>query len=105
MVDSYGQFYVSKEIKGSKARKAIKHSTFFRGEPVAAAGTIQCNKKGKIVKITNDSGHYQPGKKEMRNALLALKRHGDDLAHVKVELRENKKKKTSNAADWKLEVA
>lgn len=105
VVDAFGQFYISKEIKGSKDKKAIKHSTFFRGEPVAAAGTIQCNRKGKIVKITNDSGHYKPGKKEMRNALLALKRHGEDLSQVKVEFREGKKKRTSNAADWNLEVA
>jgi hypothetical protein len=102
VVDCYGQFYISKDISGSKNEKAIKHSSFFNGNPVAGAGKLYCNNDGKIIKITNSSGHYQPGKEDMRQTLLALKRHGTDLSKIKVVLHEGKKKSESIASDWDL---
>ncbi len=89
VMDRFGQFYLSKDISGNarSGEKAIKHSTFFNGRKVAAAGKITCNKKGEVVKITNESGHYRPGEFEMDQVKVALQRHGVKVDGIKVEIR------------------
>lgn len=84
VVDKYGQFYVSEEKTVHK--KVIKHSSFLKGHPVAGAGSLSlCPRTHTIVQITDSSGHYRPGKEELKNTLTALMRSGVDLAKVDVK--------------------
>ena len=46
-------------MKNGEQARQVHHSTPVRGQPVAGAGDIQVS-AGKITKISNDSGHYQP---------------------------------------------
>lgn len=101
VMDKYGQFHISKDIQGdAKAgKKAIKHSTFFNGKPVAAAGKMICNNDGKIVKVTNSSGHYEPGKFEMRQVAKSLMHHGANVDDITFEIQKGDKKKTYKGKD------
>jgi hypothetical protein len=54
-----------------------KHDTILQGNNVICAGTI-IFKKGKIVRITNDSGHYQPTAHHLANGIWTLIRKNGD---------------------------
>lgn len=76
-----GQFYV-----GSHRVNAFHHSSFLAGEDVASAGEIQA-KNGRIVQITNKSGHYKPQVIHLVQALQQLRDvMGQDLTGVKVRV-------------------
>lgn len=59
------------------------HSSFTQGRPVACAGTI-CIEHGKITRICNDSGHYQPMDTAMVKVLQRLRLAGVNLAAITV---------------------
>ncbi len=67
VVDYKGDFYLSKNIK---------HTSFFRGIAVAAAGEITIN-KGKVPYINDNSGHYQPRITHILQAIKLL--HKEDI--------------------------
>lgn len=69
VMDGSGQFYVTLEETG------IKHSSFFHGEGVAAAGHIELV-DGALVRIDNGSGHYLPEQKYLDQAATQLKKRG-----------------------------
>ena len=62
----------------------FNHSSFFAGEPIAAAGEM-IFANGMLKKITDASGHYQPGLKETLQVLDSLKKMGAKLDNVVVE--------------------
>jgi hypothetical protein len=101
VMDRYGQFYQAKDYPGNaeKGKKATKHSTFFNGRPVAGAGKKTLNNGGVILRINNDSGHYEPGKAEMIKVLKGLKRHGADLSKIEVDLKTKEGTQQINAAE------
>ena len=51
------------------------HSSFNGGKPVISAGMLTVNDNGKIVMISNKSGHYKPGLIEFINAIEYLDRN------------------------------
>ena len=106
VMDPFGQFYMYEDIPGSPDIKAIKHSSFFSGRPVAGSGKFFFNKQGQLIKVTNSSGHYRFGEEEMRNTLLALKYHGVDLSQVTVRFHSHnaQSKIETGALAW-LETA
>ena len=59
------------------------HSSFMSGNPVQAAGEIAVN-NGKVIAITNKTGHYKAGQSELAQALLLLKHGGVTLTGIKV---------------------
>lgn len=70
------QKYTKKE---GKFAGQINHSSFFHGGPVRSAGMLLCNAEGKIVKISDNSGHYHPKEKEMQEVIHFLKENDADL--------------------------
>jgi hypothetical protein len=60
------------------------HSTLLAGSNVAAAGEVQVE-KGKLVWISNKSGHYAPSAPHFLQVLHQLQKKGVDLAVVKVK--------------------
>jgi len=55
IMDKHGNIFIENE----QLLGPFQHSSFTRGEPVAAAGNIRID-NGKIVFISNNSGHYAP---------------------------------------------
>ena len=59
------------------------HSSFLAGAPVLGAGEIAVD-RGRIIAITNKTGHYQAGTKELALTLEILQANGVDLKTLKV---------------------
>ncbi|HEY9040730.1 MAG TPA: hypothetical protein VIN66_00975 [Rheinheimera sp.] len=79
MVDFYGNFYV-----GSHRINRFHHSSFFSGAAVMAGGEIAIN-SGKVVGVTNKTGHYKARPEELNAALTRLMlQHAVDLRNVAV---------------------
>lgn len=63
----------------------IHHSTLLAGEDVACAGEIGLS-GGKVIFLSNSSGHYLPGPAHVWQALHSLARQGADLSMIDVEI-------------------
>ena len=63
------------------------HSTLLAGSNVAGAGEVQVD-KGKLVWISNKSGHYAPSAPHFLQVLHQLQKKGVDLSVVKVKFLE-----------------
>jgi hypothetical protein len=64
----------------------VQHSAFMRGGAVLTAGMMEIDKEGNIVSITNFSGHYRPGEKEMAILLKYLVDNGCNLSKVSLKI-------------------
>lgn len=78
VMDQHGNFYASKFHQVGK----FHHSSLIAGGPVAAAGEIEV-KNGKLVAISDKSGHYRPKRSFTNQALHELKKRGMGLSDVK----------------------
>ncbi|MBS0652986.1 MAG: hypothetical protein JSR39_05595 [Verrucomicrobia bacterium] len=59
------------------------HTSFFGGSAVIGAGEIMTDPSGKLVAVTDKSGHYKPKKKHMVDALKVLSgEKGIDLTNI-----------------------
>jgi hypothetical protein len=72
---------------GFGRQNTIHHSSFLAGAPVAAAGEIKVV-NGRLVSVSNGSGHYRPPPGYLINFLKALRRMDPffDLSTVMVEI-------------------
>lgn len=71
----------------SYSRGGFHHSYFLNGESVYSAGEIKIDdgqQGGKIVGLTNLSGHYKPDATQMSNVLVRLRNYGVDLGNLQV---------------------
>jgi len=57
------------------------HTSFFGGRPVIGAGEVITDPNGKLIAITDKSGHYKPNKKQLWDSLAFLK----DEKHVNLD--------------------
>jgi hypothetical protein len=71
VMDGNGNLYASLEQKVGHTH----HSSFLGGEPVAGAGEIQVH-DGRLVAMTDQSGHYQPSAATNDQALQSLRNQG-----------------------------
>jgi len=82
VIDSEGRFLgfprPAKYIPGQ-----LHHSSMVAGEDIIAGGTMKL-KNGKLVKITNQSGHYKPKPYTLDTALKKLKALGINVDDVDV---------------------
>lgn len=65
--------------------QSVHHSTPVAGAPVAGAG-IMTLRKGKIVEISDQSGHYRPDAAQQFNAIEEMRTSGYDVSEAKVRL-------------------
>ena len=63
--------------------KLYKHTAPTRGAPVVFAGEAYFS-YGRLVRITNDSGHYKPTLVQLYRALVYLRQRGVDLSETEV---------------------
>jgi hypothetical protein len=78
VVDFDGQFYSESHIINE-----FHHSSFLAGAPVQAAGELAVD-RGRLVGLTNKTGHYKAGPPELARALELLQHGGVDLGTVAV---------------------
>lgn len=62
------------------------HSSFLSGGAVIGAGEIITDETGKLLRITNKSGHYKPEAPQMLDVLNELDRSGVDLSGVEIKI-------------------
>lgn len=55
------------------------HSSFMAGQPVRGAGEIQMDRTGKVLSISNSSGHYAPSEEVLNRTISELKAMGIPL--------------------------
>lgn len=60
------------------------HSSFLHAGAVIFAGELETNSKGKIIKITNRSGHYKPQQQHLLQALRWFQKRGIDLSGIEL---------------------
>ena len=72
------RFYCADHVAGS-----FHHSSFLGGVPVMGAGEWAID-RGRLVTISNKTGHYRAGFEEMFRVMLRLSANGVDLSSVKV---------------------
>jgi hypothetical protein len=75
--DGYGIFVMSSDgtvYAGDPKVGLFHHSSLLSGSGAAGAGEMVV-RKGRLVLMTNRSGHYQPGTAEMVNVFTQLKRY------------------------------
>jgi len=72
------RFYCADHVAGS-----FHHSSFLGGVPVMGAGEWAID-RGRLVIISNKTGHYRAGFEEMFRVMLRLSANGVDLSSVKV---------------------
>jgi hypothetical protein len=92
VMDPNGKFYAGPHMAGR-----FHHSSFLAGGAVAGAGEMQVT-AGKLTKISNKSGHYNPNEYQVFQTLAQLQSQGVDLNNVSLELLGNKKKEQPNNA-------
>ena len=73
VIDFHGDIYI-----GNHDSNLFHHSSFLSGAPVASAGEIAIH-SGKVVGITNKTGHYRSGPNELAEAMRVLEKGGIDL--------------------------
>lgn len=80
-MDPHGNMYVSMEHQ----RGVIHHSTLASGRPVAGAGEVSVV-NGRLVELTDSSGHYRPLRSNTKNVLEELASRGIDIRSVNIHL-------------------
>lgn len=85
--------------KTSTKSGRIQHSSFLKGGKAQSAGMIVVGDDGKIAGIRNQSGHYQPHKKEMAAILNHLKSNmpAEDFEKIHLSINVN--------TGWRIHVA
>lgn len=78
VVDFDGQFYAESHILNE-----FHHSSFLAGAPVQAAGELAVD-NGRLVGLTNKTGHYKAGPPELVRALEILQQSGVNLSSVAI---------------------
>ncbi|MBI3271796.1 MAG: hypothetical protein HYZ53_22585 [Planctomycetes bacterium] len=90
VVDRHGNLFVELEQKVGE----FHHSSFLGpGEEVAAAGEIEVV-DGKLVKISNESGHFKPTGEFVDQAVTQLEAQGVDVSQVTREVNVGSSKGT-----------
>jgi hypothetical protein len=76
------QMYCHDHLTHSDEGKLFYHSSFLSDGAIFCAGEIKIDEHGKLVALSNKSGHYQPGDPENLFLLRYLEERGIDLTTV-----------------------
>ncbi|HVV87919.1 MAG TPA: hypothetical protein VHE35_32990 [Kofleriaceae bacterium] len=80
VMNAAGQFFAGKGMPG-----IVHHSSFMAGGAVAAAGEVSI-RDGRLLSISNNSGHYQPGPAYLWQAVKQLEVIGAPLDEIMVSV-------------------
>jgi hypothetical protein len=82
VMDQDGNIYV-----GSHERGTFHHSSFLGGQPVAAAGEVVVV-NGRLVSVTDKSGHYKPDVEYSNQVVHELQGRGVEVPDTAVQFGE-----------------
>jgi|JI10StandDraft_1071094.scaffolds.fasta_scaffold522711_2 hypothetical protein len=71
------------KLAGQRTGKTLSHSLLARGKPVIGAGECETDENNKIIRVNNQSGHYKPLFKNLRESIKNMKEK--DLVTEKTE--------------------
>jgi hypothetical protein len=91
-------------MKNGEQARQVYHSTAVSGQPVAGAGDIEV-KDGKITKISNDSGHYQPEAEYLWQTIEWLAAQGMPVHNIDVRMVAATRDAEQVLAAWQLRVS
>lgn len=74
------EFYVNNHVAGE-----IHHSSEFAGGEIIGGGELIAE-NGKLLSISNKSGHYRPGSKDILSTLRILEKKYGSLAYVELDI-------------------
>jgi hypothetical protein len=77
------EFYMTRHRNGFKDGKDFYHSSYLAGDPVLCAGTIEIV-NGRVLTVTNESGHFRPTVHHLLEVVQALQMHGVTPASFEV---------------------
>jgi len=78
------EIYMNKhETRAAGSRASFYHSSYYAGKGVLCAGTIKIQ-NGRVVAISNGSGHYAPRTSELMTLINTLSMHGVPMRNVVV---------------------
>lgn len=95
-MDGEGQFHTADAIKENKTRgqaakdsgavsqERFHHSSFLGGAEVAGAGEMQI-RDGQVELVSDTSGHYRPGSKQMMQTVKQLEKNNVSMEKMGVE--------------------
>jgi len=84
VLDEWGRLYIGMKNDGERPdEKGFNHASFLGGRPVASAGKL-IFREGRVIGITDHSGHYRCGRNELALALEALQKMGVTINQVHV---------------------
>lgn|GEM_PF-4678455 len=84
-------------VFAAPSRKVTHHSAFLSGNPVAAAGSFKVE-EGRIVAITDQSGHYAPPREYSGQFVKEMKRKKADMSTVDLDYMGSSKKDIKKAS-------
>eukprot|EP00191_Tetraselmis_sp_GSL018_P017652 CAMPEP_0177591630 /NCGR_PEP_ID=MMETSP0419_2-20121207/8105_1 /TAXON_ID=582737 /ORGANISM="Tetraselmis sp., Strain GSL018" /LENGTH=367 /DNA_ID=CAMNT_0019082395 /DNA_START=334 /DNA_END=1438 /DNA_ORIENTATION=- len=94
VLDLQNRMFINRKQSGE-----FHHSSFTRGAPVRAAGSIVVD-RGRILQITAWSGHYRPRREDFREVIHFLETAGVDMSQVEQLVSKDKGKATNNGPEW-----
>jgi hypothetical protein len=77
---------------GEHKTDQFHHSSFLRGKPVICAGKISIGIDGRVINITNKSGHYKPDSRHMYDMLKLLQADGLDCTGIHLKIHGSSEK-------------
>ena len=75
VIDRDYQFYIVGCKVGHKLDRAINHSSVLAGKPILCAGYVTVT-EGKLISLSNESGHYTPPEEALLKLMHHLARQG-----------------------------
>jgi hypothetical protein len=85
-IDRYGNLFSKMEAVAPNRALRFNHSSYCAGKEILCAGTLACD-NGRLVYVSNLSGHYKPDASALSLALIVLGEEGVDLDNVAVNAR------------------
>jgi hypothetical protein len=84
IIDDWGTMYVGRKNEGDFPNEiGLNHASLSGGKPVASAGKL-IFREGKLIGITDRSGHYRCGQNEMALALNVLDKMGVSTRNLEI---------------------
>jgi hypothetical protein len=72
-------------VPGKRTPPTLPHSMLGGGDKVIGAGECETDGNGKITKADNQSGHYQPGEKNLKETKKNMEKQGLSTPETKWE--------------------
>lgn len=85
VLNKSGEFFIAQSGIHGNFPQAFHHSSFLSGKPALCAGTLTIE-QGKLISISNQTGHYEHDAKALMGLLKMFYAQGVDLSRTQITL-------------------